>query len=148
MSDFEIDLHEDKTSYTPGETLRGAVRWNSQTSPRRLDLSLLWYTSGKGTRDVGVIETIGIDNPGALGSQEFAFTLPDGPYSFSGTLISLVWAVELTCTPGAETVRREIAVSPTGREIVLDHVPSQRRLPWTDKGPGGNPLESILSVRR
>jgi hypothetical protein len=45
--------------------------------------------------------------------------LPEGPYSFSGKLISLIWALELACSPGSETVRREITVSPTGHEIVL-----------------------------
>jgi hypothetical protein len=119
MSELNIDLRDSKTSYAPGETVRGAVQWNVQGNPQRLDLSLLWYTTGKGTRDVGVIERHAIDNPGSFGSQDFAFTLPYGPYSFSGKLISLIWVIELTSTPGEKTVRQEITVSPTGREIVL-----------------------------
>ncbi len=123
MSELDIELRDSKTSYAPGETVRGAVQWNLQANPRRLDLSLLWYTAGKGTRDVGVIETLAIDNPGSLGSKDFTFTLPHGPYSFSGKLISLIWVMELTCSPGDQTVRQEITVSPTGREIVLDRQP-------------------------
>jgi hypothetical protein len=60
-----------------------------------------------------------LDNPNAVGWKDFSFTLPEGPYSFSGQLISLVWALELTCSPGSETFRQEITVSPTGREITL-----------------------------
>ena len=119
MSELNIDLCDSKTSYAPGEMVRGAVQWNLEANPRRLDLSLLWYTAGKGTRDVSVIETVAIDNPGSFGSQDFAFTLPYGPYSFSGKLISLIWVIELTCAPSEKTVRQEITVSPTGREIVL-----------------------------
>ena len=64
-----------------------------------------------------MIETLRFDEPGACGSKDFAFPLPEGPYSFSGKLISLIWAMELTVSPGSETLRREITLSPTGREI-------------------------------
>ena len=119
MSELDISLRDSQTSYAPGDTVVGAVQWNLQTNPRRLDVTLLWYTAGKGTRDVGVIETVAIENPGSLGSQDFAFALPYGPYSFSGRLISLIWVIELTSAPGEQTVRQEITVSPTGEEIVL-----------------------------
>ena len=123
MSELNIDLHDSKTCYAPGETVRGTVQWNVQVNPHHFDLSLLWYTTGKGTRDVDVVETVTIDNPGSFGSKDFAFTLPHGPYSFSGKLISLIWVIELTCSPGEETVRQEITISPSGREIILDRQP-------------------------
>jgi hypothetical protein len=119
MSKLDILLHEDKAALAPRETLGGTIRWNLDANPRCLELSLFWYTAGKGTRDVGVVETRRFEEPGAFGSRDFAFTLPDGPYSFSGRLISLIWAVELTCSPGSETVRREIVLSPTGHEVLL-----------------------------
>ncbi len=119
MSELDIQLRDSQTGYAPGETVHGSIRWNVPANPKGLDLSLLWYTAGKGTRDVGIVETVTIDNPGAFGSRDFAFTLPYGPYSFSGKLISLIWVLELTCSPGEETVRQEITVSPSGREIIL-----------------------------
>ena len=137
MDKLDIILHGDGTTFAPRETVRGRLEWALDTNPRYLELSLFWYTSGKGTRDVGVIGTAKFDDPGACGSKDFSFTLPDGPYSFSGKLISLIWAIELTCSPGSEMARREITVSPTGQEIVLGEVAS-----------GGSPLESILGVRR
>jgi hypothetical protein len=148
MDKLNIALHDDKTAFAPRETIRGRIEWNLDATPRRLDLSLFWYTSGKGTRDVGVIESLRIDDPGAHGSREFSFTLPDEPFSFSGKLISLIWALELVCTPGSETTRREITVSPTGKEILLGSVPSQSRVPWSRKDPAPDELEDILRAGR
>ena len=148
MDKLKIVLHEDKATFAPRETIRGVIEWNLDANPRRLDLSLFWYTSGKGTRDVGVVESRRFDDPGLHGSKEFSFALPEGPYSFSGKLISLIWAVELTCTPGSETVRREITLSPTGKEILLGSVPLQSRLPWGRSEPSPDSPESILRVGR
>jgi len=144
MDTLNIALHEDKTAFAPGQTVEGTIRWSLQTNPEHLEFSLFWYTAGKGTRDVGVVETARFDNPGACGSKEFAFPLPNGPYSFSGKLISLIWALELTCRPGSETARREITLSPTGREIVLSEVSKQGSVGWNEKVLGRNPLERIL----
>jgi len=148
MDTLSIALHEDKIAFAPCQTVEGTIRWSLQTNPEHLEFSLFWYTAGKGTRDVGVVETARFDNPGACGSKEFAFPLPDGPYSFSGKLISLIWALELTCKPGSETARREITLSPTGREIVLSEVSSAGGSSWNAKGSGRNPLEGILGSHR
>ena len=123
MEKLSIVLNEDKAAFAPRETIHGTVRWSLDAGTRRLELSLFWHTAGKGTQDVGVIDTRQFDEPGATGSKDFSFTLPEGPYSFSGKLISLIWALELTCSPGSDTVRREITVSPTGQEIILGSRP-------------------------
>lgn len=146
MEKLKILVHGDKAAFAPRETIRGAVEWNLDANPRRLDLSLFWYTSGKGTRDVGMVHSTQFDNPGASGSKEFSFTLPEGPFSFSGRLISLIWAIELTCSPGSETTRREIIVSPTGKEILLGSVPTQSPFPWGRKEAGPDLPEDILRV--
>jgi len=140
MDKLSITLHGDQTVFSPRETIRGVCEWNLDTNPRRLDLSLFWYTMGKGTRDVGVVESVPFEDPGAYGSKEFSFTLPDGPYSFSGKLISLIWAVELTCAPGSETTRCEIMLSPTGKEVLLGSIPSASSLPWARDAAGRMPI--------
>ena len=119
MGRLSIELDAGKDAFAPGELLEGRIEWTLDANPEALELSLLWYTSGKGTRDVQVLHTHRIDSPGAFGSDKFSFLLPPGPYSFSGKLISLVWALELTCTPGDDTARKEITVSPMGKEILL-----------------------------
>ncbi len=141
MGRLGIELNSGKDAFTPGELVEGHIEWGLDANPKALTLSLLWYTSGKGTRDARVLDTYKIDNPGAFGSDNFSFTLPAGPYSFSGRLISLIWALELTCTPGDETVRKEIVVSLTGKEILLTSVGRQ---PPGDQTPPF--LKRILGV--
>ena len=120
MDKLSILLDKDNAVFAPREMIRGTVRWDLDGNPARLDLSLFWYTAGKGSRDVGVVETQQIDSPGSSGSKDFSFSLPEGPYSFSGKLISLIWAIELTRPGGTEIERREFTLSPTGREIILN----------------------------
>ena len=148
MDKLSIVLHEERTVFAPHETVRGAIEWSLNKAPCSLDLSLFWYTTGKGTRDIGVAETSRFDDPGRVGSRDFSFMLPQGPYSFSGKLVSLIWAIELTCSPGSETIRREITLSPTGQEIVLGDASSRNRFPWGQDGSGPNPLERILGIRK
>jgi hypothetical protein len=119
MGEVSIELDGGKEAFAPGEQVEGRIEWTLDANPRALELSLLWYTSGKGTRDIQVLHAHKFESPGAFGSDKFSFTLPPGPYSFSGKLISLIWALELTCTPGDDTVRKEIVVSPTRKEIIL-----------------------------
>jgi hypothetical protein len=138
MDKLSITLRQDKTVFAPGETIQGTIQWNLDANPERLELSLFWYTSGKGTRDVGVVQTVPLEDPGSLGSKEFSFTLPQGPYSFSGRLISLIWALELTCMPDGAIARQEITVSPTGREILLTSVARQ--------GEQSQPMRSLKRI--
>ncbi len=119
MDNLNIEIAEAKTSFRPGETVAGTVRWNLEENPESLELSLFWHTQGKGTRNVGVVETVKFDSPGSLGQKDFSFKLPQGPYSFSGKLISLIWAIEATTFPTEQTTKREITISPTGQEVVV-----------------------------
>ena len=120
MDKLNIETLEGKNSFAPGEMVQGTVQWNlGLDNPEAIELSLFWQTTGKGTRDVGVVETVKFDNPGSLGRKDFSFKLPTGPYSFSGKLISILWALEAVAWPGERTARRDITVSPTGEEIVL-----------------------------
>jgi hypothetical protein len=120
MSRLAIEISEDKKVFAPGETIKGTVKWQMDENPASLELSLFWYTAGKGTQDVGVVNSLKFDNPGSFGKKDFRFVLPNGPYSFSGKLISLIWALELTSIPSSQTERIEITVSPSGSEILLN----------------------------
>ena len=119
MNPMDITLRQDKTNFTPHETVEGTLRWRFESQPQRIDVSLLWYTSGTGTQDVGVVETLPIEAPHAVGQRDFAFRLPEGPYSLAGKLLSIIWAIEATSAPDNQTVRQQIVVSPTGSEIAL-----------------------------
>ena len=121
MSDLSIDTDDGRAAFTPGEVLRGRISWRLDDSPRRMSLRLFWHTSGRGTTDVRVVDEIVLSNAAAAGSERFALQLPSGPYSFSGRLISLIWSLELLVDPGGHVERRDLVVSSTGKEVLIDH---------------------------
>lgn len=125
----KIIIDDNKKNFLPGKTVSGKVEWSFPESPDSLELRLFWYTRGKGDEDIGIVETVGFDSLTPSDSRKFCITLPDSPYSFSGRLISLYWALELVSKSPANTSREEIVVSPTGEEIVLGT--TEPRVDWT-----------------
>ena len=125
MEELNIELKDLKTEYQPGQVISGTAQWNLPDQPRKISLQLLWYTRGKGDEDIGLVDSVEFENPGQFQNQDFSFTIPPGPYSFSGKLISLIWTLELLAEPRDTCYRQEITVSPGGREIVLDRVESK-----------------------
>lgn len=119
----EILTELDNRAYTPGEMLRGTVRWRLDASAAGggASLRLLFHTAGKGTTDVQVVDERKFDSPPSGGEEAFEFTLPDGPYSFSGKLVSLIWSLEFEAGSGKNALfeRLDFTLSPTGREINL-----------------------------
>lgn len=102
----------------PGDTLELLASWSLAEPPASLEVRLFWFTQGKGTQDVGVVETQPIDVPGPQGERRVRFKLPDTPYSFSGTLITLAWGVELIAGDDL-SARWEFTMTPDGKEIRL-----------------------------
>ena len=119
MSTLKIGTYESKTRYRPGEEVGGRALWILDGPADAVEVRLFWYTQGKGDLDVSVAGTVRFDNPGRREQREFKFTLPPKPYSFSGKLVSLLWALEVVVLPSEETERLEIVVSPTGHEVFL-----------------------------
>lgn len=116
MSPLTIDIDDMKTSFQPGQTIRGQVRWQADSTPKKACLRLLWYTKGR-EEDVGIAEVIGFENPEQNDQRTYQFKIPEGPYSFSGQLFSLIWSLELVV--GKQFTRQDITVSPDGHEIRL-----------------------------
>jgi hypothetical protein len=114
-----VETNHGTTSFRPGDTVDGTVRWQLAAPPAKIELRLFWYTEGRGDQDVGVIETVPFENPGAVDQRSFRVRLPEGPYSFSGKLITLAWGLEAVAQPGDRTGRISITLSPTGEEIRL-----------------------------
>ncbi|MFH1730529.1 MAG: hypothetical protein ABIF82_02620 [Planctomycetota bacterium] len=119
MSTLKIGTYENKTNYRPGEEVAGRALWILDEPPKAVEVRLFWYTEGKGTQDVELIDSVRFDAPLPRDQKDFRFTLPAEPYSFSGKLISLIWALELVALPSDETERLPITVSPAGCEILL-----------------------------
>jgi hypothetical protein len=119
MNELKILLRDERRSFRCGETVEGVAGWRLEKPPASVELRLFWFTRGKGTEDVGVVNRIRFDVPQQEEGRKFSFTLPAEPWSFSGQLISLIWALELVADPGGHTARVEFVVSPTGQEILL-----------------------------
>lgn len=117
MNELRLELAGGQTRFTPGERIHGTASWRQPESPDGLEVRLFWYTAGKGDRDIGIVERRALDPGSPEGSLEFSFEAPRAPLSFSGKLISLLWAIELVALPGGEAGRQEITISHTGEEI-------------------------------
>jgi hypothetical protein len=118
MTTLRIDLGNER-GFRPGQTIEGRVSWQADDAPRSAELRLFWYTRGKGTQDVGNVGSVPFATPQMNDSRSFSLTLPRDPFSFSGKLISIVWALELIVEPGSNVERQEFVMSPTGMEVVV-----------------------------
>jgi len=115
----EIRTEFDNRAFVPGDTLRGTVSWRAGTTPKQVELRLFYYTTGKGTRDVVVFDRRDFEAPLAEDERPFEFTLPAGPPSFSGKLVSLIWSLELGVGDDLLVEDFEFVLSPTGEELNL-----------------------------
>jgi hypothetical protein len=122
MPRLELQFDARRDTFEPGETVHGEVAWELEEEPSQVELRLFWYTEGRGDQDVGVVEVLPIAGPGIRDRRSFSFTLPSGPCSFSGTLISIVWAIELLADPGGVVERWHLVVGPGGEELRVSEV--------------------------
>jgi len=118
MSTISVTL-KSGPGFRPGETVEGTASWQLDAAPEAVEVRLFWRTEGRGTPDVGLVGSVRFDSPGAEGDRSFAFPLPEGPYSFSGKLISLLWGIEAVAVPSDDTGRAEIVLSPIREAIRL-----------------------------
>ena len=117
---FQISFEDNSSNFLPGVKISGTVHWRKiPEETDRIEIRLIWYTSGKGDRDIAVVDQIPIDSPPTDGDSNFEFIAPERPFSFSGKLISLTWAIEVIEFPGMEAQQKELFVGPIGREISL-----------------------------
>jgi hypothetical protein len=78
---------------------------------RAVELSILWYTAGKGEEDMAVhhFERL-VDEPlrplDLRVPRRFATMLPASPLSYDGVIVKICWCVRLRVflTPGQETM--------------------------------------------
>lgn len=124
MSTLAIRPQDKRTEFRPGEVLEGSVDWevgkrDGPGGASAVELRLIWFTRGKGTADVSVEEARRFEASSASGKGKYRFVLPAAPYSFSGKLISLSWALELVDLAGDEATQWEFILAPDGREVLL-----------------------------
>ncbi len=116
---LEIELPRSPAHFEPGDVVPVDVSWSLVDDQTRVELRLVWNTVGKGDQDLSIEQTWVYENIGLSGEKHKKVQLPDGPYSCSGKLLSLVWAFELIVFPSAESTRVEFVMAPGASEILL-----------------------------
>jgi len=124
MTELRIELSRDCAAFEPGEELSGSVTWSGESTIRSLELRLFWFTRGKGIEDAGVVEKLAFEQPLPTETRAFRFKVPQAPYSCTGTLVSITWALELITYPSKAVTRREIEIGPGKRSVSLESLPA------------------------
>jgi hypothetical protein len=94
LGSFTIELDRPGGRYRAGEIVSGAVLFtNIGESVRGVDLKLRWFTSGKGNTDHDDVRTerLPIVALGGRARARFALSLPPGPVSYAGPIITVAW---------------------------------------------------------
>lgn len=124
MARLRLETHEDQTRFAPGQVVHGLAGWELDAPPKAVELRLVWHTQGKGDRDVKVAHRQPLTTDAAVDAQLFELTLPTQPYSFSGRLIALAWALELVIDDRHST-RLELVIAPGAEELDLTAEPAE-----------------------
>jgi hypothetical protein len=125
MNQLKIETAGGRTTFAPGETLEAAAQWQLENPANAVEFRLVWYSRASDqehttfVRDMSIVDRVRFESPERTGAERWTVRLPNGPYSFTGNLISLVWALELVVEPAPDTHRLEITVAPNGKAIAL-----------------------------
>jgi hypothetical protein len=122
MDKISIELKDGKTSYQPGEKIRGELEWELAQEVPDITINIFWYTEGIGDQDSEVATTEVIKAPLQNDRQSFEIELPMAPYSYSGQISALKWAIEATAMKGKIKDVKEFSMTPGNREIILPEV--------------------------
>jgi hypothetical protein len=122
MPNVTIQLAENRNSFSPGERITGQVSWQFDVPPESAELRLRWFTDGRGIGDEDIVQTIPFPAPQATETRPFSLTLPEAPYSFTGTLITLSWSLEAVFQPNDYTGSVGLILAPGGEAISLPRV--------------------------
>lgn len=124
-----VFLPANRTAFRPGESIQVTVLWALDRAPGTIDVRLFWMTRGKGTEDLQVVSNHSLQANTAAGEAGCSLVLPEAPWSFSGRLISLVWAVEAVAPALDLAGTCEFVLAPDGREIRLEAMRSDAGAP-------------------
>jgi len=114
---MEVRIDSDQKALHPGEELKCHALMQNPTDAIGGEFHVLWYTEGRGTQDIHLVHSEPFHHIRGRRDYSFSFELPQQPYSFSGKLISLIWAVEVVI--GDSVGRATFTLSPHESEITL-----------------------------
>lgn len=122
MDNITLFLKDGKITYRPGETIRGELLWDLSQEVQDITINIFWYTNGIGEQDSEIAVTEKISMPLQKGRQSFEIELPLAPYSYTGQITELQWAIEATTMKDKVKDVKEFSMTPDKREIVLPKV--------------------------
>ena len=101
-SSVTIVLHGNGRVYRPGETLSGEYRLESLNpgDVKAVEVSVLWYTEGKGDEDLAVHEfwRFSVEDGDWIDPRRparFETALPNSPLSYDGQIVKIRWCVRV-----------------------------------------------------
>lgn len=103
------------TARKPGDTLEIDGAWELDLRPLVREARLVWYIQSQGAPEARVVATQEVRRANEKGTQRFQFTLPEWPYSYTGRLFSLQWAVDLVLDD--QSARWEFTLGPDGKPV-------------------------------
>ena len=119
---LEILFASEQRAFTPGKPISGRMRWRFDKAPQWIELRLFWFTEGKGTQDLSVVEKHRETDCPMSGERPFSFIAPAHPPSCSGKLVSIRWALEMVSDIQEQVPCIHIIIAPNAQEIVLGSV--------------------------
>ncbi len=112
---ISLCLDDDGSVYQPGNTLSGEYRLKSVQPEeiRAIEVSVLWYTEGKGDEDMAVHEfwRYGAEDPAGIDLAEpgrFSTVLPYSPLSYDGMIVKVRWCVRVRAFVGRQEIVGQI----------------------------------------
>ena len=122
MDKISIKLKDGKISYHPGEKILGELEWDLTQEVQDIAINIFWYSEGIGEQDSEIAETEIIKSPIKSDKQSFEMELPMAPYTYSGNITSLKWAIEATTLEDKVKDIKEFSMTPGNKEIVLPEI--------------------------
>jgi len=122
MDKISIKLKDGKISYHPGEKISGELEWDLTQEVQDIAINIFWYSEGMGEQDSEISETEIIKSPIKSDKQSFEMELPMAPYTYSGNITSLKWAIEATTLEDKVKDIKEFSMTPGNKEIVLPEI--------------------------
>lgn len=125
--DAELFIDVARTSFAPGDLIRGEIFWALEKPPEQIELSLGWWTEGRGNKDAKIESQLDWKTRKTAGKENFEIQLPTTPYSLEGHLVALKWALELRAVKGKKSTSLDIIISPTGLPISLPLIENESK---------------------
>jgi hypothetical protein len=97
----KIELDKSPALYEPGEMLSFEFRVGATPAgdPSAIEVSILWYTEGKGDEEISVhfFDRVANDTGSkrAAQSHRYNVALPNTPLSYDGVIVKIRWCVRV-----------------------------------------------------